>query len=109
MPRAAHAKRLDVTELQQPEKILSTPKFGLEKAPKHLRESDGTEGDGPGRCERGDRGHDRDRAFREKGPSLYPISVGGGIKTLLTSPVRGGAGAPLGPFGFVARPNDLIG
>ena len=24
----------------------------------------GLKGDGPGRCERGDRGHDRDRAFR---------------------------------------------
>src|SRR6266516_3575601 len=41
-------------------------------------------GDGPGRCERGDRGHDRDRAFREKGPAIYPICRYCGIKTLLT-------------------------
>jgi hypothetical protein len=56
-----------VAELQHPGKILSMPKFGLEKARIRLRESDCMEGDGPGRCERGDRGHDRDRAFREKG------------------------------------------
>ena len=37
-----------------------------------LRQLDRTEVDGPGRCERGDRGHDRDRAFREKGGTTLP-------------------------------------
>ena len=70
-------------------KILSMPRFGLEKAPMRLRQLHRTEGDGPGRCERGDRGHDRDRAFREKGAALYPICRHCGIKTLLTmSPLR---------------------
>jgi hypothetical protein len=52
-----------------------------------LRESWCTEGDGPGRCERGDPGHDRDRAFREKGAALYPICRNCGIKSLLTEPL----------------------
>jgi hypothetical protein len=83
---ARHGKcgRHRVTELQHPTKILSMPRFGLEKAPMRLRELWCTEGDGPGRCERGDRGHDRDRAFREKGYALYPICRRCGIKTLLT-------------------------
>src|SRR5205823_7861839 len=73
-------------------KNLSMPKFRLEKALMRQRQSWCTEGDGPGRCERGDRGHDRDRAFREKGPALYSICRDSGIKTLLTW-------APtLGPF-----------
>ena len=91
-----------VTELQHPIKILSMPRFGLEKAPMRLRELWCTEGDGPGRCERGDRGHDRDRAFREKGPALYPICRRCGIKTLLTM----GPGAGLFDFrpGRFTRP-----
>jgi len=43
-------------------KLLTMARFGPEKALMCRRESCCTEGNGPGRCKRGDRGHDRDRA-----------------------------------------------
>ena len=79
-----------MAELQHSAKILSMPNFGLEKAPMQKRELWCTEGDGPGRCERGDRGHDRDRAFREKGAATLTHFFQWGIKTLFT---RGPLGA----------------
>jgi hypothetical protein len=56
-------------------KILSMPKFGLEKARMRRRRMLPFSGDGPGRYDRGDRGHDRDRAFPfRKAVHTTPIS-----------------------------------
>ena len=59
------------------------PQFRPQNAGMNREERSWTEkGDGPGRCERGDRGHDRDRAFRQKGSASIYHALRLGIKLL---------------------------